>query len=99
MDIFPPLTDFYCAIEADNRIGTSHISLYMALLQQWNVSGGINPIHVKRDEIMERAKILARHTYNKCMNDLNKYGYIIYESAPNGSVCSRVSLNERVKKQ
>ncbi len=94
MDIFPPLTGFYNAISEDTRIGTSHISIYIALLHQWNLNGGNNPVLVKRDIVMERAKILARHTYNKCMNELNNYGYIIYEPAANGSVCSRVFLNE-----
>lgn len=83
MDIFPPLTDFYAAIAADTRIGASHISIYMALLQQWNLNGGANPIIVKRDVIMERAKILARHTYNKCMNELEGYGYISYIPSSN----------------
>jgi hypothetical protein len=98
MDIFPPLTDFYNAIATDARIGTSHISIYMALLQQWNINSGTGPILVKRNMIMERAKVMARHTYNKCMNDLNNYGYIIYKPALNGSDYSRVFLNERVTK-
>lgn len=99
MDIFPPLTGFYASIADDTRIGASHISIYMALLQQWNLNGGTNPILVKRDVIMERAKILARHTYNKCMNELNNYGYISYEPASNGSNCSRVFLNDGAMKQ
>lgn len=94
MDIFPPLTGFYKAIAADTRIGASHISIYIALLQQWNLNGGTNPILVKRDEIMQRAKILARQTYNKCMNELNNYGYITYTPASNGSYCSQVFLND-----
>jgi hypothetical protein len=93
MDVFPPLTNFYSAIATDTRIGASHISIYMSLLQQWNINGGINPIAIKRDEIMERAKILARYTYNKCMNELNNYGYIIYEPASNGAVYSLVIIN------
>jgi hypothetical protein len=38
MEPFPQMTKFYEAIENDVRIGTSHISLYMALLQQWNLN-------------------------------------------------------------
>ena len=52
MDIFPPLTGFYAAIAADTRIGASHISIYMALLQQWNITGGSNPVKIERALIM-----------------------------------------------
>jgi hypothetical protein len=44
MQLFPPLTGFYEAIEDDVRISTTHISLYMALLQQWNLAGGKKPL-------------------------------------------------------
>ncbi len=83
MDIFPPLTDFYDSIAADTRIGASHISIYMALLQQWNITGGSNPVKIERTTIMKAAKINARQTYNKCINELQKYGYIIYEPCSN----------------
>jgi hypothetical protein len=75
MELFPPLTTFYQAIEDDVRINTTHISLYMALLQQWNTIGGINPFQIERDAIMKTAKINARYTYNKCINDLQDFGY------------------------
>lgn len=83
MELFPPLTGFYEAIEEDARIGTTHISLYMALLQQWNMNGGKNPISIERSVIMKTAKINARYTYNKCMNELQDYGFIIYEPSVN----------------
>ncbi len=83
MDIFPPLTGFYKAIENDAKIGSTHISLYMALLQQWNLNEGKNPISIERNLIMRAAKINARHTYNRCINDLQDFGYIIYEPSSN----------------
>ncbi len=93
MAIFPPLTEFYEAIEEDERIGSTHISLYMALLQQWNINGGKNPVLIRRQIIMKAAKISSRHTYNKCINSLHEYGYIVYEASVNPSVPSRVYLN------
>ncbi len=78
MELFPAMTKFYEAIEDDVRISTTHISLYMALLQQWNVNGGINPVIIVRGSLMRAAKINARYTYNKCMNNLNEFGYIKY---------------------
>ena len=83
MELFPPMTGFYEAIEDDVRIGTSHISLYMALLQQWNLNGGINPVIIARTIIMKAAKINSRYTYNKSMNDLQEFGYIIYVPSSN----------------
>ena len=86
MQMFEPLTVFYKAIADDARIGTTHISLYMALLQQWNLNGGMNPIIIARVTIMKAAKINARYTYNKCMNNLQEYGYITY--LPSSNPCS-----------
>lgn len=92
MEIFSPLSFFYKAISEDTRIGATHISLYMALLQQWNLNGGKNQIAIDRDTIMKSAKINGRHTYNKCMNELQDYGYIKYDPSKNSSVNSQVCL-------
>jgi replication initiation and membrane attachment protein DnaB len=78
MELFPPLSGFYDAIKEDVRIGSTHISLYMALLQQWNLASGKNPFSIERAVIMKAAKINARYTYNKCMNNLQEFGYITY---------------------
>lgn len=94
MELFPPLSGFYRAIADDARIGSTHISIYMALLQQWNINGGNNPVNIERILIMKAAKINARHTYNKCINELQEFGYIKYEPALNGSISSRVFLNK-----
>ena len=92
MDIFRPMTVFYEAIEDDVRISTTHISLYMALLQQWNLNGGINPVIITRATIMKAAKINARYTYNKCMNNLHEFGYITYLPSSNVFTLSTVYL-------
>jgi hypothetical protein len=92
MELFPPLTSFYNAIAEDFRIGPLHISIYLALLQQWNLNGGKNPILISRADIMKHAKINARHSYNKSMNNLNDFGYIRYQPSANGYNCSKVFL-------
>ena len=92
MQMFEPLTVFYEAIADDARIGTTHISLYMALLQQWNLNGGMNPIIITRVTIMKAAKINARYTYNKCMNNLQEFGYITYLPSSNPFSSSTVFL-------
>lgn len=92
--MFMPLTGFYEAIADDARIGATHISLYMALLQQWNISGGVNPFTIERSIIMKAAKINARHTYYKCINNLQEFGYITYLPASNPSTRSNVYLKK-----
>jgi hypothetical protein len=92
MELFPPLSGFYAAIKDDVRIGTTHISLYMALLQKWNLAGGINPVSIERVVIMKAAKINARYTYNKCMNNLQEFGYITYLPSSNQFTNSTVYL-------
>jgi hypothetical protein len=92
MELFPPLSRFYEAIEGDVRIGATHISIYMALLQQWNLGGGINPFLIERYPIMKAAKINARYTYSKCMNNLQEFGYITYLPSLNQFTNSSVYL-------
>ena len=94
MELFPPLTNFYTAIAEDPRIGTTHVSIYLALLQQWNVNGGVNPFQIERTAVMKIAKINARHTYNRCMNDLKAFGYLAYTPSANGSSPSSVYLKK-----
>jgi hypothetical protein len=92
MEPFPPLSGFFEAIEGDVRIGTTHISLYMALLQHWNMTGGRNPLTIERAMIMKAAKINARYTYNRCMNNLQEFGYITYLPSSNQFTNSTVYL-------
>ncbi len=94
MEIFQPLTGFFEAIESDVRIGGTHISLYFALLHKWNLNQSENPFLIARDELMKTAKINARHTYNKCMNELDKYGYIKYTPSSNPVIHSTVYLKQ-----
>ena len=94
MQPFSPMTTFYETIAGDARINTTHISLYMALLQQWNLKQGNNPVSIKRGDIMKSAKISARHTYNKYINELHKYGYIEYLPSSNSLHNSIVYLKQ-----
>lgn len=92
MEIYKPLSDFYKAIEDDARITATHISLYLALLNKWNFNQSQNPMSIVRDELMKAAKINARHTYNKCINELQQFGYITYFPSSNPNICSTVYL-------
>ena len=92
MEVFPFLTTFYKRIGEDNRISATHISVYMALLQQWNLTGGKNPFPIQREDVMNAAKISARLTYNKCINNLQEFGYITYRPSSNSFTQSIIYL-------
>jgi hypothetical protein len=87
------LEAYYETIEKDNRVGTVHISLYMALLFACSKSG-INPFELERKEMMKSAKINARSTFDICINELKEFGYIGYEPSKGAGVKSRVFLKK-----
>lgn len=92
MEMFPFLTTFYNQVNEDTRIGATHISFYMALVQQWNLTGGRNPFPIQREAVMKAAKINARFTYNKCINNLQDFGYIKYLPSSNSFTRSIIYL-------
>ncbi len=65
-------------IQNDNRLGPSHISLFIAILQYADKTEMKNPVSVYRKQLMPMAKILARGTFDKNMKELHNYGYIKY---------------------
>lgn len=86
------LTSFFAATREDNRIGPSHVSLYMALFQFYNLNGFQNPISITRAAVMESAKISGLATYHKCLKDLVQYGYIEYCPSYNSAINSQIRL-------
>jgi hypothetical protein len=86
------LTSFFSAIREDHRIGTSHISLYMALFQLYNLNQFQNPVEITRSAVMEVAKISGLATYHKCIKDLADFGYIQYQPSYNPAISSQVVL-------
>jgi hypothetical protein len=86
------LTRFYQAILEDSRIGPSHISLYMALFQLYNLNGFRNPVMISRNEVMAIAKFKGLATFHKCIRDLNEFGYIQYFPSYDARICSTVSF-------
>lgn len=86
------LTDFYIAIKDDHRIGTTHISLYMALFQFYISKDFTNPVEITRAAVMKVAKIQGIATYHSGMKDLNNFGYIEYKPSYNPAISSKVFL-------
>lgn len=86
------LTSFYSAIRDDHRIGATHISLYMALFQVYNLNSFRNPIQITRSAVMHKAKISGLATYHKCIKDLKEFGYIQYFPSFHPGIGSQVYL-------
>ena len=61
------------------RISITHIGIYAALLQYWQVHNFQNLIYAYRHEIMPIAKISGSATYYKVIKDLNNFGSIRYK--------------------
>ncbi|MGN6647259.1 MAG: hypothetical protein ACTHJT_12100, partial [Cytophaga sp.] len=62
----------------DPRLSPAHISLYMALFQQWNHQHFKIPMAVNRIDIMNAAKIGSFTTYTKYLKELHEWDYINY---------------------
>ncbi len=92
METIKELSGFYKAIMDDCRISATHISLYMALFQRWNLNHFEGPVIFSSHEIMPMAKIDSRATYHKCLQDLVEYGYIKYTPSFNSIIKCSASL-------
>jgi hypothetical protein len=86
------LTNFFEAIQDDPRIGTSHISLYMALFQLYNLNHFHNPVLITRAAVMKAAKISGLATYHRCIKDLDEFGFIEYQPSFNPTLSTKVVL-------
>jgi hypothetical protein len=93
------LNAFFSFVRSDNRLTTSHVSLYLALFQYWNFNRFQNPFPIYRENIMQISKIGSKNTYYKCLKDLNMAKYIIYQNAANKYLPARISIIRLDKKQ
>jgi hypothetical protein len=87
------LSQFLKGIRNDGRIGLTHISLYLAILQYAEERQMQNPICVFRKELMELAKISGAGTYYKNIWELHEYGYIKYVPSYNHFLGSLIFVN------
>ena len=92
MDHLQIFSDFFEHAAIDQRIGTAHISVYMALLQLFVKARCAGTLSVNRKEVMDLARIQGRGTYQKCMKELEQYGYIVYSPSFNPVIKCEVQL-------
>jgi len=77
---------------SDDRLNPSHISMYLALFQYWNLSRFSNPISINREEIMKLSKIGSKSTYHKCIRQLHHWDYLEYLPSHNPFKGSKVIM-------
>ena len=85
-----PLSSFFVAIANDFRISSTHIAIYVALVQYRIDKGYSNPIEVFRCEVAHLAKVSSPYTYHKCVRELSDYGYIRYQPSYKKTKGSRI---------
>ena len=76
----------------DNRLNPTHISLYMALFGEWNLSRFSKQFGISRKILMDRAKINSNTTYHRCIRDLDEWKYIFYIPSQNPHLGSVVQM-------
>lgn len=76
----------------DSRLNPTHISLYMALFQFWNINRFPEVFHINREEIMSLAKIGGIATYHKCLKNLHDWKYLCYLPSYNPFKGSRIKM-------
>ena len=76
----------------DDRLNPTHISLYLALFQYWNLNRFSNPFSISRGEIMKLSKIGSKSTYHKCIKQLHYWSYLEYLPSHNPFKGSKVIM-------
>lgn len=76
----------------DNRLNTTHISLYVALFQLWNNNFFREAFYINREEVMDYSKIGSKSTYHRCIKELSHWKYIDYEPSHNPFKGSRIKM-------
>jgi len=92
MNYIKHLTGFFNKINYETNLNPTHISLYLALFQCWNVNRFKNPTGISREEIMKASKINSKATYHKCMKELELLGFMIYNPTFNPHSCSNIIM-------
>src|SRR5690554_4853990 len=86
------LNAFFMTIAKDTRLNPTHISLYMALFNYWNINRFPKDFIIIRDEVMKLSKIGSKSTYHRCLKQLDSWKYIQYIPSHNSFKGSRIRL-------
>src|SRR4051812_22401104 len=85
---------FFHVAQSDNRLNSTHVSLYFALFESWLRNDCQTPFSITRKLLMEHAKIKSTATYTHCIYDLHHFGYITYQPSYHPAIGSFVYLHK-----
>ena len=77
---------------SDDRLNPTHISLYMALFQEWNSSRFAVEFYVNRRDLMMASKIGSKSTYHRCVTELDSWNYLFYFPSNNPYKGSKIKM-------
>lgn len=76
----------------DERLNPTHISLYLALFQLWNINFFREQFYINRNEVMLYSKIGSKSTYHRCIKELSHWKYVLYTPSHNPFKGSKINM-------
>lgn len=98
MNYIRHLNQVFLRFNSDDRLNSTHVSLYMALFQEWNQNHFPKKMFINRGEIMKRSKLGSTSTYHRCIRELHTWEYMKYHPSKNpfkGSGIEMICFIER----
>lgn len=92
MNYIKHLNAVFQQFSMDSRLNPTHISLYMALFQYWNINRFPVEFYINREEIMKMSKIGSKATYHRCLKNLHRWKYIRYLPSHNPYKGSKIKM-------
>ncbi|MEA1785439.1 hypothetical protein U1E44_05000 [Arenibacter sp. GZD96] len=92
MNYIKHLNAVFVRFVKDPRLNPTHVSLYMALFQYWNIQNFPERVFVSRDYIMQMSKIGSLATYHRCLKNLHDWSYLHYMPSHNPYQGSQVRM-------
>lgn len=92
MNYIRHLNGVFRLFERDNRLNPTHVSIYMALFQEWNRNRFPETFFIDRGDIMQLAKIGSKATYHRCLKDLDTWEYVQYIPSHNPYKGSQMNM-------
>ncbi|MCK0135889.1 hypothetical protein [Arenibacter sp. S6351L] len=92
MNYIRHLNTVFQQFSKDSRLNPTHVSLYMALFQYWNINRFPEEFYINREEVMAMAKIGSKATYHRCLRRLDEWKYLQYMPSHNPFKGSKIRL-------
>ena len=86
------LNAVFLQFSIDSRLNPTHISLYVALFQFWNINFFKDEFYINREEVMSFSKIGSKSTYHRCIKELSHWSYILYTPSHNPFKGSKIKM-------